>query len=87
MNALQESEEKFRTLVEAAPDSIMLVNSEGRILLINTRAEKTFGYAKEELLGMNHDILVPERFREKHASLRYRHRNKARKHGKTLQKI
>lgn len=55
---------------ETMPDAIVVVNRDGRILLVNTRAEKLFGYGREELVGQAVEMLVPERFRERHAGHR-----------------
>jgi len=63
-------ESKFRGLLEAAPDAMILVNADGRIVLVNSQAERIFGYAREDLLGRAVEALVPERFREGHPAHR-----------------
>ena len=60
----------FRGLLEAAPDAIVIVNQEGIIALINSQTEHMFGYGREELLGKNMEILIPENLRDRHIAHR-----------------
>lgn len=58
--------ERFERVVEWAPNAIVAVDQLGRIILVNSQAEKIFGYRREELLGRPVEVLVPERFRAGH---------------------
>src|SRR5438067_4200451 len=59
-------EGKFRGLLEAAPDAMIMVERTGRIVLVNSQAERLFGYRRDQLLGQPVEMLVPERFRGHH---------------------
>lgn len=60
----------IRTLLESAPDAMIIVDEQGRITLMNAQAEAMFGYERDELLGGSVDVLLPERTRERHVGHR-----------------
>lgn len=66
-DALRESENTLRTLIDSASTGILLVGEDGRIQLANAMIEETFGYAQEALVGRSIDLLVPKAARERHA--------------------
>jgi len=64
------ADDAFRTVVESAPNGIVVCDRGGVIQLVNREAERLFGYSREELVGLSVETLVPKRFRERHAGLR-----------------
>src|SRR5262249_41927742 len=64
------AEERFRLVVESAPSGMLMVNREGRILLVNAQTEKMFGYDRREVLGPPVELLMPDRFRGDHPAYR-----------------
>jgi protein-histidine pros-kinase len=59
-------EDKFRALLESAPDAMVIVDDKGMIVLVNSRTEQLFGYERKELLGYSVEILLPERSHGRH---------------------
>jgi PAS domain S-box-containing protein len=56
----------FRHLLDAAPDAMIIIDQNGRIAIINAQTEQIFGYQRNELLGKDVEMLMPERFRGRH---------------------
>ena len=71
ITARKRAEDKFRGLLESAPDAMVIVNAEGEIVLTNSQAENLFGYSRTELLGKKVETLLPERYQGNHG----RHRD------------
>jgi len=66
----KQAQDRFRLVVEASPNGIVLVDAQGHIVLVNACVEKLFGYGREELIGQSIELLVPERFRGEHPAHR-----------------
>ena len=62
---LAQMESRYRGLLEAAPDAMVVVNQDGEIILLNVQAEKQFGYRRDELLGQKVKNIIPEGFAER----------------------
>lgn len=63
--------EMFQGLLESAPDSMIIVDKQGKMVIVNAQTERIFGYTRDEMLGKSIDMLVPQRFRKNHPE----HRN------------
>ena len=70
ISARKRLEERFRQVVESAPNAIVMIGSTGLIEMVNAQTERVFGYTRDELLGKPVEMLVPERYRSNHPGLR-----------------
>ena len=64
------TEDKFRGLIEAQAEAIVISDLDGKIVLVNAQTERLFGYAREELVGQHVEMLIPVHHRERHEHLR-----------------
>lgn len=64
------SEAYFKNLLESAPDAMVIIDHHGKIAVVNGQAERMFGYAREDMLGQEVEMLLPEALREHHVSHR-----------------
>ena len=77
----------FRSLLEAAPDAMVIVDEGGTIRIVNSQTERLFGWDRAELLGKPVEVLIPDRFRDSHAAHRqaYAHAPRTRNMGTGLE--
>jgi PAS domain S-box-containing protein len=63
---MQLAQTKYRVLLESAPDAMLFIGRDGRIVLVNAQLERAFGYTEQELLGKDLLVLIPERYHQSH---------------------
>ena len=68
--ALRDTDKRFRALLQSASAAIIIIDSQGRIVMVNARTETQFGYARDEMVGQPLEMLLPERYRELHVTHR-----------------
>ena len=66
----KKSESKFMGLLESAPDAMIITGEDGKIQMVNAQTERIFGYSRNEIIGKEIEILVPQRFHHIHVSHR-----------------
>ena len=66
ITALKQAEERWRSVVEGAPNAMVVFDADGKIALVNARTEQMFGYARAELIGSAVEMLLPEATRVRH---------------------
>ena len=66
-----ENEDRFRSLLESAPDAMVIVDQEGIVDLVNAQTESLFGYTRAEIIGQSIETLLPERYRKQHVQHRH----------------
>ena len=65
-----QAEARYRGLLEAAPDAMVIADAQGHIILVNAETERLFNYTRDELIGKPVEILIPQRFRQQHPQQR-----------------
>jgi len=66
VHRIEEIQKRFRTLLESAPDAMVVIDAAGEIMMVNRRTEDLFGYPRDEITGQPIEMLMPQRFRESH---------------------
>jgi len=69
VHRIEESQQRFRTLLESAPDAMVIIDAAGEIVMVNRRTEEVFGYSRNEITGQPIEQLIPKRYREQHPGL------------------
>ena len=69
-SGVDESEAYFKTILESAPDALVIIDDQGKMTIVNGQAERMFGYEREEMLGQPVEMLLPERIRKTHVQNR-----------------
>ena len=72
ISARYKADQMFKQLLESAPYAKVIVDHNGKIIIVNSQIQKLFGYTRDEIVGQNVELLMPERYRAKHPS----HRNR-----------
>jgi PAS domain S-box-containing protein len=87
ISARKQAEDQVRGLLEFAPDAMVVIGDDGRVVLVNAQTERLFGYSREELVGQPIELLVPERFHHAHLGHRtgYTHQPRVRPMGVGLE--
>lgn len=67
------SESYFRNILESAPDAMIIIDHYGKIAIVNAQAEEMFGYSREEMMGQEVELLLPEALHDRHLSHRARY--------------
>lgn len=70
VSIIKQAEQRFQRIVESAPDAVVIIDSQGRIILVNSMASTIFGYKRSELIGQVVEILLPESVQGKHVDHR-----------------
>ena len=70
VDPVNDSEAYFRTLLESAPDAMIIIDEQGKIAIMNAQAETMFGYGREDILGQRIEILLPARLKKQHVQHR-----------------
>jgi PAS domain S-box-containing protein len=70
LEATKKAAARFKSLLESAPDSMVIIDHDGKIVLVNRQAEQLFGYTAADLVGEPVEVLIPARFRDLHGGHR-----------------